>query len=287
MAKFSAGVKAASSHAISTRQTIRNYPDTLIDLTNDLLETANEILQKNGRERGLLLLFDNLDRYSPDHIDRVLFRGNELVRRLKSHALFTIPISLEYDAPSGATQDCFGFSMVLPMLAVRNKVHSWADTVAASPYDDAAVAKMREALARRMDLNLFAEASDVDLLVKTSGGCMRDLLHLVTLAFTNTDDEKCLTPDSVREAIRTMRASYLRKLTPGEYAKLAAIARTKKLATDESEAEVKENRRLLFNRFALEYLDNDGSPWVDVHPVVIETEEFRRAYSTNRVLANR
>jgi hypothetical protein len=56
-AKFSSAVKAGSDHAQTVRQRLRNFPDTLVDLTNDLLEAANESLQEKGRQRGLLLLF--------------------------------------------------------------------------------------------------------------------------------------------------------------------------------------------------------------------------------------
>ena len=34
--------------------------------------------------------------------------------------------------------------------------------------------------------------------------------------------------------------------------------------------------RLLFNGCLLEYME-DGKPWLDVHPVLMETKEFRNA----------
>lgn len=36
-------------------------------------------------------------------------------------------------------------------------------------------------------------------------------------------------------------------------------------------------QELLFNRWALEYSAPEGGAWIDVHPLIIELEEFRDA----------
>jgi len=196
-AKFTAGMKGASSHAITTRQKIRNYPITLIDLTNDLLHAANEILGSE-KPKGLLILFDNLDRYEPTVIDRALFRSSDLVRRMECNAVFAIPIALEYEPPAGAIQDCYGFSIVLPILALRSKDGDWATDVAGSPFNLEAIANVRRALALRLDLEkLFDNPADADLLIRMSGGCIRDLMHLINLAYSHVRDSSKLTYEAV------------------------------------------------------------------------------------------
>lgn len=47
-AKFSAAVKAGSQHALTVRQRLRNFPDTLVDFSNELLNTANASLRAKG-----------------------------------------------------------------------------------------------------------------------------------------------------------------------------------------------------------------------------------------------
>ena len=288
-AKFTAGLKASSDHAVKTRQKIRNYPDRLADLTQDLLASANAILKEKGRPRGLLLLYDNLDRYELEVIDRTLFRGHSLVERLACHAIFTIPIALEYEPLSGAMQDCYGFSLILPMLGLRHKSDQWAATVAASRFNADAVAAVRAALNQRIKIaTLFENGDDADLLIKMSGGCIRDLMHLLTLAFRHTEDPTRLTPYSVQKAIRQMRATYLRQLNADDYARLAHIARHKQMRPESDAAgTVRQKGRLLFHRYALEYLDNQDKPWIDVHPLVIETEEFQNAYAAGSNLISR
>ena len=56
--------------------------------------------------------------------------GATLMRRLAYHAIFTIPIALEYAPISGPIQDEYGPSFVLPMLALRHRHDGWQATVA-------------------------------------------------------------------------------------------------------------------------------------------------------------
>ena len=278
-AKFTAGTRAGSSHVVTTRQRIQNYPDTLVDLTNEVLRAANETLAEHGRPRGLLIIFDNLDRYDPEHIHRALFRAGSLIGRLHCHAVFTMPVSLEYEPPD-AIQDPHGFPTMLPMLALRRRQDTWARTVEDTVFADDALASVRDALARRVDIEaVFEDPADADLVVKMSGGCVRDLMHLVTLPFRYAGEASVFTRQAVRTAIQRMRATYVRRLTDEDYLLLAQIARREHVPRDDLTI------RLLFHRFALEYLDQDGEPWMDVHPLVVETEGFQRALKSGSPLA--
>jgi hypothetical protein len=269
--KFTSGIKAGSSHAVRVRQLLRNYPDRLIDLTNALLEKAHEALEKKTRPRGLVLLFDNLDRYEPEQIDRVLLRGSSLLEKLACHTLFVIPIDLEYKPLSGPLRDSYGPPVVLPMVPLREREHPWRETVEESGHLETAVAGMREALALRLQIEeIFEAPDDADRLVRMSGGCIRDLIHLVTLAFEMSEGDK-LSTTGCDLAIRELRATYSRELASDHYQRLAEIAARKKVPRDEL------TQSLLFNRWALEYSDPKGGVWIDVHPLVIEIDEFREA----------
>ena len=68
---FASAIKAGSSHATTVRQQMRNYPDQLIDRTNGLLKQANRQLADLGHDGGLIVIFDNLDRYEPEQMDRL------------------------------------------------------------------------------------------------------------------------------------------------------------------------------------------------------------------------
>ena len=270
-AKFSSGLKAGSNHSRAVRQQLRNYPDRLIDLTNDLLKQAHELLQGAGRSRGLVLLFDNLDRFEPEQIDRVLLRGSSLLEKLACHVLYVIPIDLEYKPLSGPLRDCFGQPIVLPMIPLRERETRWQETVEASDHIEEAVAGMREALSLRLQIEeVFENPEDADRLIRMSGGCIRDLIHLVTLAYEMSEEDR-LSPAGCSRSIRELRATYSRNLAGTHYLRLVEIAERQRVPRDEL------TQQLLFNRWALEYSDTEGDVWIDVHPLVLEIEEFRES----------
>jgi hypothetical protein len=91
----------------------------------------------------------------------------------------------------------------------------------------------------------------------------------------------------VQKAIQQMRATYLRQLNTDDYARLAHIARYKQMRPEPDAALAsKQKRHLLFHRYALEYLDENDEPWIDVHPLVIETKEFQDAYHAGSALVS-
>ncbi len=280
-AHFSAGVKAGSEHHSRVRMDMRQAPNVLIDLTNDLLVRAQQQLRERGRPHGLLLLFDNLDRFEPEAIKTLLLEGSTLIRELACHAVFTMPINLHY-GPDSPYQDSYGGpATILPMLALRSPDAAWAESVNGSPFVKKAVDEMVKALNRRIEVRtLFAKPSDARLLVKMSGGCIRELLHLVNLAyqksFTSLDAPvQRLTARGVRRAIEEYRGYQTAGLLVDDYQRLAAVARRDPGSQTLDDSML----QLLRRRIAFRY-SNGKEQWLDVHPLVIETEGFQRAFAS-------
>lgn len=230
---------------------------------------------EKGYSRGLLLIFDNMDRYDPVQIDSILMRSSQQIRNLACHTVFTFPISLAYKPITGRLDYPH---VVLPMLALRSRDKGWQDCSADSAYDSDALTVVRDMLAKRIDLNAFFEnPADVEQLIRLSGGSIRDLIQLITLAATSTEEENKISSAAVHFAVQELRGTYMRLLatTPQDYRCLAAFANrtsSAKADTDYSDA----INRLLFNGCLLEYAE-DGKPWYDIHPLLLETEEFRHA----------
>ncbi len=271
MAKLTSGLRVGASHAKTVRQHMRNYPDRLIELTNALLKDAHKGLGKLGRPNGLVLLFDNLDRFDPDEINRVLIAGSNLLNRLGCHALFTIPIDLEYNPRSGPLRDAYGQPVVLPMIPLRRPDDPWQATAAESRHLPEALQGLRRALQQRVVPELFEDIQDIETLVQMSGGCIRDLMHLLTLSYEMSSGDN-LSTSATRSAVAELRATYSRELEQSDYERLADIAARRRPPRDEL------TQRLLYNRWALEYYQESGDVWLDVHPLVIEIEEFQRVF---------
>lgn len=283
-AKLTASFRASSVHSVKTRETLKRYPNELIDFSNDLLTTANQILRANGKERGLLIVFDNLDRYDCVNIDELLVRGCHLVRRMACHAVFTFPIALAYRPITERIPAEYGKVVTLPMLSLRQKGERWGTNIANTAFLDASIVRLRDALAKRIVIkDLFESPDDADYLVKMSGGAIRDLIQLVELASNYAEEsDTLLTHTAVQQAIDDLRSTYMRILTvkPHYYRCLAAIAEragNETMPDDFGDA----INDLLFTGCLLEYM-GDGLPWLDVHPVLIETNEFQNARDAYR-----
>jgi hypothetical protein len=279
---FFGGVKAGTERHKTSRRELRQYPVELIDLTNDLLKAANEQLRASGRRHGLLLLFDNLDRFDLGAVRRLLFEGCSLLQPLACNAIFTMPIELHYVPETATYRDAYGgHATILPMLALRGPDTPWKGTIEESRYDDRAVREVLAALKQRIDIEaLFTKPGDARLLVKLSGGCIRELLHLVNLAYQKSFTKlgvpiKRITSVGVRRAIDHYRGDLTEGLLPEDFVRLAGIARRE----PESKALDDAMLRLLRRRIAFRY-SNGRDRWVDVHPLVIGTEGFQHAFKS-------
>ena len=200
------------------------------------------------------------------------------MRQMACHALYTFPVSLAYNPITGKISDEYNMQLTLPMLALRRRADAWANTVAESVFDEASVAALRGALGKRIVVNdLFERPADADLLIKMSGGVLRDLLQMITNAATYSRNMPRITPVGVQSAIADLRSHYTDTLDtrPHDYRCLAAYARRDANVMQDADFSEQINR-LLFNGSLLRYLE-DGKPWLDAHPVLVETEEFRHA----------
>jgi hypothetical protein len=90
-----------------------------------------------------------------------------------------------------------------------------------------------------------------------------------------------ITSLGVRRAIDQYRGDLTQGLLQIHHERLAAIARGELNSQEFDEPML----QLLRRRIAFEY-SNDRERWVDIHPLVIETEGFRRAYTSGADLAD-
>jgi len=257
-------LKAEGSRRKEVTETVEKYPDQLRANLNRLLDEARA--QAAGRyPKGLLFVLDNIDRYSPLVVDSALLKHAELFKSIHAHLIFTVPISLLYNPPDETVEDRFD-TTTLPMVPVFLRAQRTAEEATPQP-DPTAVQRMVEAIHLRVPAALFADPALPAELARLSGGCPRDLMHMLKESLLKSSGP-LLDDRAVRRGVNAVRNEFERKITRPQYAVLAETHRTGTIEPDET------GRTLLFRRSALEYLDADADRWIGVHPLLWDTHEF-------------
>ena len=97
-ANFKAKREDSTEHLKTVRNKVRQSESNLVDFTRKLMEVATKqlaALKTNARPNGLLLIFDSLDKYEQENIEKLLHVSSSL-RRLSCHAVYTMHINLMY-----------------------------------------------------------------------------------------------------------------------------------------------------------------------------------------------
>ena len=250
-AKFFAGITASFKAGSSQRETIRialkRELSVFIDRLNVLIDTARQTVQANGF-RDIVLIVDGMEKMHYElnsegvstHTD-LFIRHAEQLRAPQCHIIYTVPVSLAYDQNLIADFDDIE---ILPMVRT----------------DAGGIAKLIELVGRRMDTEqIFSEPELLERLVRTSGGVVRELMHLIRMSL-ETRAEQISTAD-VDRAISNLRKIYARLIRESDIEQFRRIQRKHHIQVGDEEA-----GRLLHQRLVLEY--QNGDLWADLHPIV-------------------
>lgn len=253
MAALNARASAGTNAKKQIRDEIQKYPNALVENMNLLLDDVNTKMLKENKHKGILFILDNIDRYQPEIVNKLLLEGGDFLKELRCHTLITLPITLVYQQEGVHPREVFQGCQTLPMIKIRNKED---DIATVSPN---ALEALKSALSKRLVIDkIFKHPSLVDELIKASGGSIRDLMHLIKQACIEADE--IVDENAVKEAIRRMRIDYARQIGEKDYERLARIHLEKHAPND------KKHRDLIFSRLVLEYVNSET--WHDIHPVL-------------------
>lgn len=261
LARITALYKVESEYRDEVKTVLRKYPGALLDNVNNLLRAAHQRL-KSERNRELLVIIDNLDRYDPKVIDHLLVRQGDRFESVACNLILTPPIILLYRPESGALTDFFEHEL-LPAVRLRDRDDAY-DALTGRGAD-----LLLEALARRVDLErLIPDDAARRRLVVASGGSIRELIAVTADAVLDANGDT-VTLGDVNKAVNRAKGHKRTLLNAKGWATvLARIARDKQINDDAECMEV------LHQRLAFQY---NGDTWHDVHPLIAELPEFERA----------
>jgi hypothetical protein len=245
---------------------------SLVDLLNALLLECNQMLREyDGRE--WLFIAEDFDRsgIAVDRIESLFLNYSNLFTDIRSHLIFTIPISLVYSERA-------------PQLAYSgDKIHSIPDTPVFyqdhTPHEAGREA-VRKVLSARLDTGVFADGQ-LDRLIVASGGNLRDLFRLISSASDSAilrdSDATQIEAQDANGAIGALRGEYERRLGESPYDEQKAIPVTYDMKVERLKLVYEGNPiakipapalySLLRARAVQEF---NGERWFGVHPLVVD-----------------
>ena len=226
--KLAGALKSAPESRSKLRLRLPPISEQLIDHVNAF---AQELREKHLPEAGyddIVLILDNLEKTVPsptsdtrDSFETTFYDGAPLFSRLDLHLVMTVPAALCYrDVQAAALSNLYANPPIMvPMVRVRERETG-------GPYA-AGIAKMREVLAKRVDLGAVF-GGDTELLDEVcglSGGSVRRLLQLVSQLSLEVDELPVGQPE-LKRVLDRLAATMDRGL-PQEHLPAAAASATR------------------------------------------------------------
>jgi len=267
LAKLTSQIKGGAKDKKVIRNTLEKDFSRLKANINLLLDDATKKLKKKRPEcKGILLIFDNLDR-CPSHVaNRLFFDYSAQLQELRATVIYTVPISALY-SPRGIGNN-FGKPSIVPMV----NIYEFERDRDLLELNDKGLQALVQLLQRRMQTEkVFATNTELMDIIRASGGHVRHLMQMMREACVTAigRGHKTIESDDANYAIKQLQFSFEREIPDIHYAAIANTYRTKRAASDET------GQQTLFNTSVLEY--NGKQRWNYPHPTVIQIDAFQRA----------
>lgn len=248
-----------------------DYTARVIEQLGDLIQEIRNGLLARKEVDDLVIVIDNLEKMLLKDLgngrtnhDLLFIEQLPKLEVLPVHMVVTFPVSLHADQLlrlpyANAT------AIQIPMVRVRPR-HRLED-------DPVGFAALRGFLACRLDLDaIFAGPEVIDAAIRESGGCIRDLLRIVSAAVVERGSVPIEAGDVDHAVAR--QVADLERVLQGRpvLSHLHAIERTGSIP---GEITPSDRKWLLLNLIVIEY---NGETWYDVHPLARRTRAYRESF---------
>ncbi len=247
-----------------------DYTARVIEELGDLIQEIRNGLVQRQEVDDLVIVIDNLEKMLLKDLgggrtnhDLLFLEQLPKLETLPVHMVVTFPVSLHADQLLRNSY-ANAIAIQIPMVRVRPR-HQFED-------DTVGFAALHKFLACRLDLNaIFVALEVVDAAIRASGGCIRDLLRIVSSAVVERGSVP-IGVDDVEHAVSRLVADLERVLQGRAVLQhLHAIERTGSIP---GEISASDRKWLLLNLIVVEY---NGETWYDVHPLARRTRAYRES----------
>jgi hypothetical protein len=253
-------IRAGGEKRREVRRELNQNLAQLIQKTDRLVGAAASVSKdKDGKE--LVLVYDSLDRLTPELAFDLFQTNGSNLKRLRCHSVYVVPISLRYQpqAPSLV----FDEVVEMPMIAVTDREGKANSTN---------VQQLSDLLRRRFvpEKIMTHPEQTLETLIMSSGGHMRDLMRMCKAACGDalSEPDAKISPKVVERVVNSQGDTYLMAVLAEDEPALVTTHRTKAAENNDR------TQRLIFNTVILVYDDN-GVKWQDVHPALVASPRFQ------------
>jgi energy-coupling factor transporter ATP-binding protein EcfA2 len=268
MVKLLAQIKGSDKQKTTIRQTLEKDISRLKADINLLLDDAYVKLRKKYPEfKGLLIIFDNLDRIPPGVADHLFFEYAAQLQELHCTIIYTVPISV-LCSPKNPLSLFDGNPHIVPMV----NIYQLDRNIRNLDYNQLGLDAIASLVEKRVDINaVFNSRAELLELAKASGGHVRQLMQMMRSACQTASTKKHpkILAEDVIYAIKQQQFSFERFIPNDHYPLLAQVCINKDVSKDDI------GQLMLFNTSVLEY--NGDNRWNYPNPVVKQNEFFQKA----------
>ncbi len=283
IATITAQAKESTDLRTQLHQYLEQRTKNILDAINaELLDPGIAQLKAQGK-RGLVAVADSLDKVAPNtkpggrsQPEYLFVDRSEQLKRLNCHVIYTIPLALVFSDDLPTLLNRFDVRpLVLTMVPVK--------TISGQINPDS-MAKLRQMVMARAYPGLsegdrllkipeiFDAADTLDRLCLASGGHVRSVLRYVT-GCIRKQGQLPITQATLEQELRYERNELLAVINDEEWQLLLQAVKARTFQGND------EYNSLLRKLFLYEYRDNRGR-WVDINPVLAETEVYRQWMGT-------
>jgi Cdc6-like AAA superfamily ATPase len=268
MVKLLAQIKGSDKQKTTIRQTLEKDISRLKTDINLLLDDAYVKLRKKYPDfKGLLIIFDNLDRIPPEVADHLFFEYAAQLQELHCTIIYTVPISV-LCSPKNPLSLFDGNPHIVPMV----NIYQLDRNIANLDYNQLGLDAIASLVEKRVNIDaVFNSRAELLELAKASGGHVRQLMQMMRSACLTASTKKHpkILAEDVIYAIKQQQFSFERFIPNDHYPLLAQVCINKDVSKDDI------GQLMLFNTSVLEY--NGDNRWNYPNPVVKQNEFFQKA----------
>ncbi|KYC35078.1 hypothetical protein WA1_10125 [Scytonema hofmannii PCC 7110] len=268
LVKLLAQIKGSDKQKTTIRQTLEKDLSRLKADINLLLGDAYvKLRNKYPKCKGLLIIFDNLDRVPLAVADHLFFEYAAQLQELNCTIIYTVPISVLCSPKNPCTQ-FDGNPHIVPMV----NIYEFERDICHLNYNREGLEAVASLIERRVDIDaVFESRQELLDLAKASGGHVRQLMQMMRTACQTASTRKHskINTEDVIYAVKQQQFSFERFIPEEHYPFLAQVCLTKNVSKDDI------GQLMLFNTSVLEY--NGDKRWNYPNPVVKQNEFFQAA----------